>query len=70
MSRTTYSRETMAEIWLTGLSDRERHNLVSQFEALNGGPGIAPPSPVELFSEFNAGAIHLEDGKASRDSQD
>ena len=61
----TYTREDLAELWLTGLDDRERRSLVEQFEEQHGGVAIAPPSPLELFDSFNAGAIHLEHGTPS-----
>jgi hypothetical protein len=67
MSRTTFNRQDCAEIWHAGLSDREREHLVEQFEREHGGVGIAPPTPLELFSEFNAGTISLEHKTTSRE---
>ncbi len=65
MSRLTFTRQDCAEIWLSGLTDSERRTLVEQFEALHGGPGIAPPSPLELWDEYQAGRISLGDGTTS-----
>ena len=51
----TYTREDMAELWLTGLSDQERRSLVEQFRAGHGGDAVPEPTALELFDEFNRG---------------
>lgn len=61
------TREDMASTWWCSLSDQDRRSIVEQFEDLHGGPGIAPPTAVELFDAFNAGTITLEARKVSRE---
>ena len=53
MSRSTNSRTDLAAIWHAGLTDRERRELVEQFERERGGAGVSPPTPLELFDLFN-----------------